>query len=82
MEVFVLLVCQLNKKKDDGNRQRNFIIPIVPVKKKKKTNRLYRQQNFVSVNVPVKINGNKIVITEFLKFYPKSILLTFYGHTN
>ena len=35
MEVFVLLLCQLNKKKDDGNRQRNFIIPIVPVKKKK-----------------------------------------------
>ena len=27
--------------------------------KKKKINRLYWQQNFASVEVPVKINGNK-----------------------
>ena len=33
MEVLVLLVRQLNKKKDDGNHQHNFVIPIVPVKK-------------------------------------------------
>ena len=58
MGVFVLPLRQLNKKKDDGNRQRSFVIPIVPVKKKK-INRLYRQRNFVSVKVPVKINGNK-----------------------
>ena len=58
MGVFVLPLRQLNKKKDDGNRQGSFVIPTVPVKKKK-INRLYRQRNFVSVEIPVKINGNK-----------------------
>ena len=58
MGVFVLPVRQLNKKKDDGNRQRDFVIPIVPVEKKK-INHLYRKRKFVRVKVPLKINGSK-----------------------
>ena len=48
----------LKQKKDDGNRQRNFVIPIVPVKKRKFI--VFTGSGvFVSRKVPVKINENK-----------------------
>ena len=43
--------------KDEGNQQLNSLIPIA-LGKKKKINRVYRQQSFVSVKVPVKINSD------------------------
>ena len=58
-------------KKDDGNKQRNFVIPIVPVEKRKL---FLPATEFCKCEGTGKNKQKQIVITEFLKFYPKSIL--------
>ena len=65
MGVFVLPVPQLNKKRMK-KKEKN------PVKKK--INRLYRQQNFVSAKVPAKITETNSENRVLIKFYPKSII--------